>query len=226
VIKLDGSFNTRCFGGQNPWLVRSGNLDNLTDLGKAQLAALGLQRVVDLRDPAEKGANTQHHRFPTVSIPIFGQIGEPGKQHSFTSYYRIILQRNGGPLARAVAAIAQASGPALVHCAIGKDRTGLVVALVLLAAGATHEQVVADYARSAAGQPASRVAAVTKQLAELGLVPGSVQAVEHLQRELASPPEAMTNALAYLDEVGGWRNYLLTHGVSQLLLNRLADRPL
>jgi protein tyrosine/serine phosphatase len=51
-----------------------------------------------------------------------------------------------GPIARVVATLAQSSTPAVYHCAAGKDRTGVISAILLGLLGVREEIIVADYA--------------------------------------------------------------------------------
>jgi protein tyrosine/serine phosphatase len=86
----------------------------------------------------------------------------------------------------------------VVHCAAGKDRTGIVVALLLLAAGVPRRHVVDDYALSESALQVDRLLA--------GLPPADRERVEAFSR---SRPETIGAALAHLDErYGGVRAYL------------------
>jgi protein tyrosine/serine phosphatase len=74
-------------------------------------------------------------------------------------YYIGYLEDRPDQVVAALRSIAQSPGAALVHCAAGKDRTGVVVALALTAAGVHRDEVIADYA--ATGE---RMAAVLDRL--------------------------------------------------------------
>src|SRR5690606_26221954 len=81
-----------------------------------------------------------------VRIPIVA--GGPRTDPSsidLRALYRTILADHGAQLGLAIRAVAQADAPVIVHCTAGKDRTGLVVALSLLALDVPLEDVVADY---------------------------------------------------------------------------------
>lgn len=75
---------------------------------------------------------------------------EPSTEHDnpSTAHYLSYLSDRPDSIVAGLRAIAEAEGAALVHCAAGKDRTGTLVALALLLAGAEPEAVVADYAAS------------------------------------------------------------------------------
>jgi protein-tyrosine phosphatase len=106
----------------------------------------------------------------------------------------------------ALRGIATAGGPALVHCAAGKDRTGVVVALALSVAGVRRDAIIADYAASA-----ERVGQV---MARLGAAPVYAAAIDG-RPVLEHVPRAETMA-AFLDQLdsryGGTLAWLAGHG--------------
>lgn len=81
----------------------------------------------------------------------------------FARYYALILEHSKPSLGRVLRVFAAPNGaalPALVHCAHGKDRTGVVVALLLAACGAPREAIVEDYVRVGVFAWAARWAAL------------------------------------------------------------------
>lgn len=143
-LDLPGTFNSR-IAGRTPegkaWLVRSAHLDDLRPEGLRVLLDLGVETVVDLREPGERRAR----RLPGIQVhhvPLYRLPGGPPQTGSLTEVYSFLLEKRGGPLAESVQAVAEAEGPALLHGAVGKDRTGLVTALqadVLRPQAAGHE---------------------------------------------------------------------------------------
>jgi protein-tyrosine phosphatase len=138
----------------------------------ACVAELGLRTVIDLRTSAEAVA------VPTVwlrggvekaiSAPIPDPAGFAGRLAGFiedgllTRYstedlardYRVMLDRHPAAFGTAISAVARASGrPVLVHCAGGKDRTGLVIALILSLLGVSRETILEDYAMTTRCRP-------------------------------------------------------------------------
>ncbi|MFI7462600.1 tyrosine-protein phosphatase [Nonomuraea sp. NPDC049646] len=103
--------------------------------------------------------------------------------------------------------------PALVHCAAGKDRTGMVVALVLDLLGVDHEAIVRDYALTARALP--------DVLAMLGLSSASGTAGGVPAALLDAPESAMRTFLAALDDLGGAETFLLAHGLTAARIRRL-----
>jgi len=135
--------------------------------------------------------------------------------------YRTTMQESGAKVAEVVALVASAEPAVLLHCAAGKDRTGLVVATVLASLGAAREHIVADYVRTRENMPA-----VIERLTAEG-EPGA-EAMRALVQDhpegVDAPPSAIEAALDVLDAAGGARAWLAGHGVGEDVLDRLADR--
>jgi len=99
--------------------------------------------------------------------------------------------------------------PVLVHCTVGKDRTGVTVALTLAAAWGDRDAIVADYARTESLLPSERNAQVTARLRAMH--PEAVHLEELATR---SPAPVMRDLLARLDEeYGSPREYLRAKGL-------------
>jgi protein-tyrosine phosphatase len=160
-LAVEGTYNLRELGGHQagerviPWgtFFRSDALAGLTPTGKQSIGDLGIRRIVDLRSDDE--TIVEPTELPGVTIvraPIF--TGErpsvlPDRQITLAGVYDVMVDAHGDRLAEAVRQVARAGGETvLVHCTAGKDRTGLVVALVLLALGVHRDAVVDDYART------------------------------------------------------------------------------
>ena len=216
MLSIDGTFNLRALpdaSGQ-PWLYRSATLDALTPRGVQQLRARGVQLVVDLREDVERGAAPPagaDHGIAVRHVPIYRSPEGPPVAGSMTAVYRSILTDRGPALAEAVSAVAGSPGPVLVHCTAGKDRTGLVVALALGAAGVAQDAVVADYARSGPEVARHRADAVALTLAALALTTDEQREATRLHLE--SPAAVLEQALAQVDARGGAARYLLDHGL-------------
>ncbi len=162
-LSWDGCFNARdlggisAAGGTTRWgaVVRADSLDRLTAAGWARLAAHGVRTVVDLRNDEEVPADAGPRRagLRTVRVPI-DDVADTGfwtwcRDEGLDGsplYYRPFLDRKPERCAAAVAAVAQAPpGGVVIHCGIGRDRTGLVTMLLLALAGVAAEDIAADY---------------------------------------------------------------------------------
>lgn len=106
--------------------------------------------VIDLRSPLElvDGHPLDALGAKVVNLPLLDTL-EPGQHHehdgTLASLYRQVHNHASHLLVDLVTEITEADGPVLVHCAAGKDRTGIAIALVLRLLGVGHEEVVVDY---------------------------------------------------------------------------------
>jgi protein-tyrosine phosphatase len=227
-IELPGVLNLRDAGGYPVegggtvrWrtLFRSDALHRLDAAGAAALSGLGIKTVVDLRTQAEADiapspvsgrvihlpllANFQVLPAPTVPEP-------PGSRLDLRAIYRYFVDECGDNIASAITELAgDGAFPALVHCSAGKDRTGIVIALILAVLGVPDEVIVADYALSGIYLDPELTPAIGQLQASTGLGDQLTSAL------LASPPELI---LAVLDRVralaGSAEGYLRAHGLT------------
>lgn len=158
---ITGLLNFRDVGGLPTWdggrtrfrtLYRSHSLSGLDPEGMAEVRALGLRSVLDLRDEFETVQWPYEIGDPSIRrsyVPVLGNRPVPPGQ---SDLYVYMVEECGSGFTRAVRALADADSlPVLVHCAVGKDRTGVTVALALSAAGVTDEAIVTDFLRSNRG---------------------------------------------------------------------------
>ena len=171
VVDLSGAVNFRDFGGyatvdgatvRRGLLFRCGQLAGLTQEALEQFERLGIEVICDLRRPDEREVDptpVPHHISRRVEIPM-----DPGSatqlRESLRAGYADVRQRVD--FMRAItrelardhvegyssmfgALLEHAPGGFLVHCTAGKDRTGVAVALILLALGVPREIVIQDY---------------------------------------------------------------------------------
>lgn len=217
-ITIEGTYNARWAAVRStPWLARAAALDLVTDEGITELSRHGFRLVIDLREPGER--DRVRHGIPVTSIPLYCLPDGPPTGGSLEDAYDFLLLERGGRLALAVIAIADAAGPVLVHCAAGKDRTGLVVALALLAGGSSRAEVLADYAASADEVAAHRTDHAESTVARLGLTGPAREAAMRLH--LDSPATALEHAFATLDSLGGPDHFLQRNGLSDDRLRAL-----
>jgi hypothetical protein len=183
-VALEGAFNVRDLGGLSVWrygittpglAFRGDSLDSLSDRDRSMLFGdLGIGTILDLRTPEEAGGDGQSDArlFPALrvySYPVIpdGRIGvEPfpvGDPGAIAEHYFEYVVDRAPIVAGAVEAIAEsvsAGTPALFHCAAGRDRTGVVAAVLLALLGVNERDIVADYLASN-----RQAAEVSRQLA-------------------------------------------------------------
>jgi protein tyrosine/serine phosphatase len=136
--------------------VRSDAPDELTDAGWQALRDHGIETIVDLRDEREREALPARAEGAAIhaSVLDFSEeaFWESLRQAPWDTlgFYRAILARWPERFAAAFRAVARAeAGGVLIHCQVGRDRTGLLAALLLTVAGVPAEEIAADYALSA-----------------------------------------------------------------------------
>lgn len=175
-LVVSGAVNFRDTGGlpagdrvtRSGVLFRSGNLFRVDEAGREALRRVGLRRIIDLRDDDEVRSEPTvldgfGHRTRRVPL-LLGSVASLFRTDmSLASMYRAIVEESGPRVLEVVRGVL-ADQPVLVHCTIGKDRTGVTVALMLAAAGVDEDAVVADYARTETLLPAERNAPIVAYL--------------------------------------------------------------
>lgn len=202
-------------------LYRSGNLARLRDEGRETLRRIGLRRVVDLRADDElafEPSLLDGLDIETVRVPLF--LGSTASffvdDVSLPDMYRGLIDTAGDRVVEVARAVV-GDHPVLVHCTVGKDRTGVTVALMLAAAGVDTDAVVADYARTETMLSPERNARV---LAYLRRSHPDAQHLEDLATR--SPAPVMRALLADIDtRFGSAADYLRAHGARDDELDEL-----
>ncbi|MEV4617225.1 tyrosine-protein phosphatase [Asanoa sp. NPDC049573] len=138
-------------------LYRSDGLGKLAGADWVAFQALGVRTVIDLRNPEEIARRGRVPDHPGLAYHNLSIEHRPFKQATLApdvEPVRFLADRNAEVLVDGAAEIAQAlavialaeNTPVVIHCAAGKDRTGLLAALVLSLVGVGDEDIVADYA--------------------------------------------------------------------------------
>jgi protein-tyrosine phosphatase len=236
-LAWEGCVNARELGGypaadglQTRWgaVVRSDSPAALTGAGRAAMAAYGVRAIVDLRlatelaDAPNPFAEPGDHGIVYTNVSFIDPAAAPPDAvTTLADDYLEMLDRYRRPVAEAVTAVAKAPpGVVLVHCAAGKDRTGLVAALLLGLVGVPAETVAADYALT--GEALRPVIEVW-----LDSDPDERAEREALLARYAPTAEVMLEVLGRLTErYGGVEPYLLEAGVAPADLDRIRDRLL
>ncbi len=240
-LELDGTANARVV--VPGVLLRSDNLQSLTARDVEQLVAQeDLEVVVDLRTDVEvelegPGPITREPRvriehrslYPSTggntdleaaTVKPWGDITAdafPQERPVVRTYMQYMTGRPDS-IVGSIRTIAHARGAALVHCAAGKDRTGVVVALALDAAGLGRDAIVDDYVATA-----ERIEAI---LARLTSSPTYRDELEgHDPQQHAPAAGTMERVLELVDErFGGAAPWLSQHRLEASELAQLRAR--
>jgi protein tyrosine/serine phosphatase len=230
----DGCLNVRDLGGlptadggttRFGSIVRADSVRQLNDDGWRALVDHGVRTVVDLRGdyerdedpPAEVPVDVVHVPFMEASEAEWDEISEALEAATASAAddasatrdaYLIFLERFQSNVAAAVRAVANApEGGVVIHCAGGKDRTGLLAAFLLHLAGVPDGDIAADYALSEAR--------LMPRHEEWFASAESEEELVRLRRIVQTPPESMTGVFDELDRrYGGAEAYLRAAGLS------------
>ncbi|MCW8378962.1 tyrosine-protein phosphatase [Streptomyces justiciae] len=229
-------------------LFRSGHLAHATDEDAAFLDSLGLHTIFDFRNASDQkleGPDVELAGVRNVNLPLSdpadgaefwkmvrdGEIeqlreilGDNKAANRMIASYRKIVKERTAEHARVLHSLAEDSVPALMHCAAGKDRAGLSIAVTLLALGVEREAIVADYLESNAKhrrykvhRSSSSVAAYSPEVMEL-LAPLFDARAEYLEAAFETIEETWGGVDAYLEQGLG-----ITPEIRERLRERLLD---
>jgi protein-tyrosine phosphatase len=213
-------------GSRTRWrsLIRSDDLSQLTAAGLQALSSFGIETVVDLRWPDEVAespspvltAAFRHIRYEPFSLCTPTQDEWRARRAGSSAkvlWNRAMVEHLRAEIRHVLETVATASsGPLLFHCVAGKDRTGVIAALLLAVADVVPEAIAYDYAASFENLRA----AYLERYADAD--------AEALIEALQCPEEGIHNMLAYLEEFGGARGYLEAIGMDSEHIARLRAR--
>ncbi|WP_405437023.1 tyrosine-protein phosphatase [Streptomyces avidinii] len=228
-------------------LFRSGHLAHATESDAEFLASLGLHTIFDFRNGADhalEGPDVELPGVRNVNIPLSdpadgrefwrlvrdgdlvqlrGILGDGKAAARMSNSYRGIIRQRTAEHSRVVHALAEDSVPALMHCAAGKDRAGLSIAVTLLALGVEREAIVTDYLESNAPHRRYRVRRTDESAGAR-----SPEVMELLAPLFDARAEYLVAAFDTIDEIWGGVDRYLTEGLGLRpeTLDRLRDRLL
>ncbi|WP_405975178.1 tyrosine-protein phosphatase [Streptomyces sp. NBC_00988] len=229
-------------------LFRSGHLAHATEEDAAFLDSLGLHTIFDFRNASDQkleGPDVELPGVRNVNLPLSdpadgsefwkmvrdGEMdqlreilgGDKGANRMIASYRTIIKERTAEH-SQVLRSLAEDSVPALMHCAAGKDRAGLSIAVTLLAVGVEREAIVADYLESNAKhrrykvrRSGSSASAYSPEVMEL-LSPLFDARAEYLTTAFETVEETWGGVDAYLEQGLG-----ITPEIRERLRERLLD---
>jgi protein-tyrosine phosphatase len=236
LIPLEGCLNFRDLGGYTgkggakiryDRVFRSDDLSKLSPADINHIGNLGLSIIIDLRsaaeldwapNPLQSRPGFTYHHIPLLD-GINSEPGGPPRIQSLPEMYKFLLTNSGPQISRIFRVLAEAGEQAAVfHCTAGKDRTGVIAALLLNLCGIADQDIIADYAR-------------TYDLMRpfFGIMSGKarkagIQIPEHILHSDAAVMRKFLDVLQ--DTYGGAEPYLLSLGLSPRELQNLTDHLL
>jgi protein-tyrosine phosphatase len=213
MITLEGAVNFRDLGGYDAgggthtrWrtLFRADGLGELTEADLSVLRQIGIRTVIDLRS----GSELERGRFDVEAHPVafhhFPFIDELPDAQDFDrrpgllgTQYLEIVRDAGSQIVAALEVLADPDAlPAVFHCTAGKDRTGVLSAVLLSLLGVDEQTVVADYALSGAAMLRLRAKLIAKY-------PEGRETIENIDEVFSADPAQMEQLLDHIGEQYG-----------------------
>jgi len=224
-VELAGAHNVRDLGGlpaggrrvRSGVLLRGDHLDDVTDDDLRVLRdEVGLRGIVDLRtatEAPEAGEWVGSLGIARLHMPLVDMTGTTDPKQLRAEFgddvagvYRHMLEVAAPELVAILQFVVEEHhAPALVHCAAGKDRTGITVAVLLAAAGVDEPGIVADYVATGERLDRIRAALARREL------------YRHMQRNVPANTTMTSTAIegaldALRTEDGGAEGFLVRHG--------------
>jgi protein tyrosine/serine phosphatase len=240
-----GGYDTQCGRGvRRGLLYRSANHARATEADLAAMRALGLKTIVDLRKRGERDLEPSRrwsefdaavidNDIESTHVDWFehlksGDLSSRWFREDAVQFYRVapLERRHIDLYTRYFKALAEAEGPILVHCAAGKDRTGLICAFTHYIAGVHHDDLLADYMLT---NEETRIARRGERFARwLSDTYGIVLTQEAAQTSQSVFPEYLEAGLAAIDQAYGSLDGYLERalGVDQAMRDRIHDKIL
>jgi protein-tyrosine phosphatase len=237
LIKFEGCYNFRDLGGYPTadgralrWrvLFRSDALHRLSEAEVERMRdELGIGAVIDLRSTAElrddgRGALGERSEILFHHVPLFDrqtvERAADVPMHTLADRYFLLAEFAKPAIAEVLTTIAETDAPLVYHCAAGKDRTGVISAVLLGLLGVPDEVIIADYVATQENLDAiiERLMGLEGYRAMLSALPPDT---------LHANPETMIGLLEQMRaRYGSMREYALAAGISDASLVRLEAR--
>jgi protein-tyrosine phosphatase len=186
------------------------------------MQAYGVTTVLDLRSPSEVAGDHQ------VNVRVGGveylhralvddaNMRKLGEAADMFERYLMMLNKRQEAFCRIFTSVAEAEGGVLFHCFAGKDRTGLVAAMLLALADVPPDHIAADFAETDRRLARQYEAWINEAVPEKR---------DEMREELRCPPDRILGVLDYLDQQwGGVDSYLEACGMTPANIDRVSAK--
>jgi protein-tyrosine phosphatase len=238
-LQFEGGFNFRDLGEfktsdgkttKPAVFIRCGNHDKLTESAQEQLLQYGVTTIIDLRTVWEcenfpsvfvNSTKLQYKNLPLLPDSFDTDPEFRAKADSFPhlyEVYRLYIDKCQPQIAAIFQAIAESHAATAFHCYVGKDRTGIIAALLLSLVGVSDESIASDYAETNAH--------ITHLVSEwYENVIKENRDLAKFKRDSQAVPETILETLAYIREnYGSISEYLLCCGLTPAQLEQIRNR--
>jgi protein-tyrosine phosphatase len=228
-IQVEGGYNIRDLGGyptadgrvtRSNRLIRAGNLHQITPAGQEHLLQYGLKTIIDLRHASELRSEpdvfAESSTVRYLHLPYASDTFDAAPHHVTLSDLYVesltVVQDN---IAAIMTAISEAEPCVLYHCAIGKDRTGMISGLVLSLVGVPVEVIAEDYEETT-----RHITHLVEKWRKWTLDRDGD--MKNFERDIAADAAIMLATLEGVEkEYGGAADYLRGCGVTDAQLERI-----
>jgi protein-tyrosine phosphatase len=238
-LYVEGTYNVRDLGGcittdgktiKTGMLIRSGNLDKLPEAAQQQLIDYGVKTIVDLRDEWEqklypnvftRASQIIYHNVPLLGAALSNNEAWQAVESDYIELHELYikyLEWCQPQIASIITTIADADSGIVFHCHAGKDRTGIIAALLLSSIGVSDTVISQDYSLTSGEIPH-----LIAEWREYQLNKGGD--MTQFERDVASKPQTMMSMLKYIkDSYGSTTAYLQSCGVTASTLLKLHEK--
>lgn len=238
-IHIVGTYNVRDLGGlptltgkqtKLHTILRAGNLDKLPVTSQEQLLTYGVTTIIDIRDEWEAthypnvfahSPRVNYHNLPLLGDSLSNDITWQSESESYDDLHELYIkyvERCQTQIAQIFTTIASSPSATLFHCHAGKDRTGIIAALLLSVVGVSIHDISEDYRVSS-----TQIPHLIDEWRQYAMKNG--QDMERFNRKVASVPQTIIEMLHFIQsKYDNTANYLLTCGLSKARLAQLQER--